>query len=232
MNAPRFHTLGVALGFARDVAREFTWRKLLLVQVLALIADIIANVVMSLPDGIVVLRLVIAQTMALSIVISACIGNQAVARGVRPLFAYALPLVVMSVVGAYAQSRLLMLLNREPPGWDFISVIDIGCEILSYGAMFLLVYVDHRRRLDLARRIRVAELERARNEQQLTESRLAEFRAGVDPVELMVELDALRTLYDRDAEQAERMLDELIDALRAKLAPDTVRQVAVSAMQS
>jgi hypothetical protein len=232
MSAARSGSLSVAFQFVRDVIGAFTWKTLLLVQCLAFVLDTLANVVMSFDDSALVLRIVIDETMAFSIVFATLIGDQAVARGARALPAYGLPLAAMSVLAAYTQSWILIWLNREPPEWDWMSVIDIAWECLTKGAMFVLAYVEHHRRLDLARRVRVAELVRARNEQQAVQSRLAEVRADVDPVELMAELGALQKLYERDAPDADRSLDELIDSLREKLAPREGRSAAIQVVRA
>jgi len=222
MSAASAGSLRAALEFVRDVAESFTWKTLLLAQCIALVLDVVANVVMHF-HGAYLLRFVIDESMAFGIVIATLVGNQAVARGVHALPAYGVPLAVMSVVAAYAQSWILIGLNDEPPEWDWMSVIDIAWECLTKGAIFVLAYVEHHRRLDLARRVRVAELVRARNEQQVAQSRLAEVRADVDPVELIAKLGALQKLYERDAPHADRLLDELIDSLREKLAPREAR---------
>ena len=223
MIAATHAAVGEALRFARDVARAFTWRRLLLIEAVFVVVDTIANFVMVFPDGLAVLRLVIGHTMAFSMVLSVTIGDQAVARGVRTFAAYALPLALTSYVGAHVQSWILIALGREPPRWDWLSVIDICFETATYSAAFTLGYIDYHRRIELARRVRAAELTRAHDERQFVESRLAAARAEVDPELLLVEIDALQRLFVDVPVQADRVLDDLIDRLRAKLAPEPRR---------
>jgi len=205
--------------FVIDVARAFTGRRWLLVEGVFLILDAIAQFVMGLTNDLIVLRLVIGHTMAFSMVLSVTIGDQAVARGVRTLVAYALPLVLTSYAAAHVQSWILIALGREPPGWDWLSVIDIGFETLTYSTAFTLGYVDYHRRVELVRRVRAAELMRVHDERQLVESRLAAARAELDPQQLLVEIDELQRLFVADPARAHRQLDDLIDRLREKLAP-------------
>jgi len=103
-------------------------------------------------------------------------------------------------------------------------MIYVACDTLTYGVLFILVYLDHRRRERLLQRVRVAELERARSEQQLAKSRLTVLRADVDAAQLLTTLAKLQSLFDSDAPRAERDLDELIASLRAKLAPQETDQ--------
>ena len=72
-----------------------------------------------------------------------------------------------------------------------------ACDTLTYGVLFILVYLDYRRRESLLRRVRAAELERARNEQRLTDSRLAALRADVDAAELLATLEDLQQRYSQ-----------------------------------
>ena len=216
-----------AIRFVVDVARAFTWRRLLLVEAVFVVVDTIANFVMVFGDGAGVLRLVIGHTMALSIVLSVTIGDQAVARGVRTFVAYALPLALTSYAGAHLQSWILIALDCEPPGWDWLSVVDICFETATYSAAFTLGYLDYHRRVELARRVRAAELTRANDERQAVESRLAAARAELDPQQLLDEIDALQRSFVADPVWADRQLDDLIDRLRENLAP--ARRAATAA---
>jgi hypothetical protein len=211
--------------FVVDVARAFTWRRLLLMEAVFVVLDAIANVVLGFGAG-AVLRLVIGHTMAFSIVLSVTIGDQAAARGVRTFVAYGLPLALTSYAGAHVQSWILIALEREPPGWEWLSVIDIGFEIAMYSAAFTLGYLDYHRRVELVRRVRAAELTRARHEQQLVESRLAAARAELDPERLLDEIGELQRLFVADPARADVQLDDLIDRLREKLAPTPRRVVS------
>lgn len=215
--------------FVLDVVRAFTWHRLLLVEAVFLVLDTIANFVMEFPEGSGVLRLVIGHTMAFSIVLSVTIGDQAAARGMRTFAAYALPLALTSYVGAHLQSWVLIALDREPPGWEWLSVIDICFEIATYSAAFTLGYIDYQRRIEITRRVRAAELAHARNQQDVVESRLAAARADVDPQGLLVEIDALQQLFVDDPSRADSVLDELIDRLRDKLASQPRRAVPTPA---
>ncbi|HTO58419.1 MAG TPA: hypothetical protein VMJ74_11520 [Pseudomonadales bacterium] len=216
------------IGFVGDVARAFTWRRFLLIEAVFVVVDTIANYVMVFPDGVAVLRLVIGQTMAFCMVLSVTIGDQAVVRGVRPFAAYGAALALTSYAGAHVQSWILIALGREPPGWDWLSVVDICFETATYSAAFTLGYVDYRRRVELVRRVRAAELRRARDERQLVESRLAAARAELDPQRLLDEIGALQRSFVADPARAERELDALIDGLREKMAPPTQRAVATA----
>jgi hypothetical protein len=207
------------LWFLGDVARAFTWRRWLLVEALFVVLDAVGSFRFGLSFGSAPLRLVIGHTMAYSMVLSVTIGDQAVARGVRTFVAYGLPLALMSYAGGQVQSWILIALDREPPEWEWLSVIDIGFELATYGAAFTLGYLDYHRRIELARRVSAAELTRARDEQQLVESRLAAARTELDPECLLDEIDELQRLFVADPARADAQLDDLIGRLREKIAP-------------
>jgi hypothetical protein len=219
-----------SLRFVVDVARAFTGRRWLLIEAVFVVVDTIAEFVMDFPYGTAVLRLVIGHTMAFSIVLSVTIGDQAAARGVRTFAAYGLPLALTSYVGVHVQSWILIALDREPTGWEWLSVFDICFEIATYSAAFTLGYLDYHRRAELARRLRAAQLTRAHDEQQLVESRLAAVRAELDPADLLAEIDTVQRLFATDPARGDRRLDDLIDRLRAKLAPEPRVQTRMRAL--
>jgi hypothetical protein len=221
------NALAETFRFGRDVIREFTWHTLLLIQVLAVAAHLIVATVFS--QSLTVMleaRFVIAEIVGFSIVLAMMIGDQAAARGMRPLLAYALPLAAMSIVGGLVQFELRVWLgifktNSESAdvGEQIATMVYVASDILSYGVLFELIYLDHRRALRLMRRVAVEEFERARSEQQAADSQLAALQAEIDPVEVIGRLEMLRQTYEYDAPRAEQLLDEFTADLRAKLAP-------------
>ncbi|HVY63628.1 MAG TPA: hypothetical protein VHH11_02285 [Gammaproteobacteria bacterium] len=220
-----------ALRFARDVLQSFTWQKLLLAQLVAGILDIFAVLLFvyqfTTPPTFSWSRVVIEETMAFSILLAVLAADQAVARGARPFRAYALAIVVASVVSAVAQFWIRGWLGlytiSDQPGND-VSVrrsqmIYAGCDTLTYGVLFILLVLDYRRRERLLRRVRAAELERARREQRIVQSQLAALRTDVDAVELLATLDSLQRGFESGRPDADQKLDAVIASLRAKLAP-------------
>lgn len=220
--SPRLTNL---LDRARGIGRHGAWRNFLIVQAIALFVDTIGVIVMRFPPTMNASRVIIAETIAVAIVASALIGDRLAARGVRVGFAYALPLVVAAPLAALFEYNVRGWLGLytvvDQPGVDLAirrsHMIYVICDTLTYGAMLIVVYLDHRRRVDLAQRVRAAELERARDDADLVRARLAELRAGVEPAALMAQLQRVRALYDVDAARAERMLDGITANLRAKL---------------
>jgi hypothetical protein len=214
----------------RSIGRAGVWRNVLIVQAVALLVDTIGVLVMRFPATMNVSRVIIAETIAATIVASALIGDRLVARGVRTIFAYALPLVVAAPFAALFEYTLRGWLGlytiADRPGVDLAvrrsHMIYVICDILTYGAMLITIYLDYRRRLELVQRIRVAELARARGEADLVESRLAELRADVNPETVMAQLQRVRAMYDVDAARAERTLDAITGELRVKLSEPRV----------
>ncbi|HEU4616955.1 MAG TPA: hypothetical protein VFV10_02900 [Gammaproteobacteria bacterium] len=221
--------MAAAPRFLHDVLHAFTWQKLLLVQLLVVALDIVAVLSfvrpMQPPPTFVWSRVVIEETMAFSVVLAVLAADQAVARGARPFQAFAIAIAAASVFAGAVQfpvrHGLGFYTNGDRPENDAahrrIQMVYVGSDTLTYGGLFVLVYLDYRRRERLLRRVRAAELERARKEQQLALSKLAALRSDVDAEELLAALTGLKERFERDSPDAERGLDELIASLRAKL---------------
>lgn len=225
--------MGAAGRFVRDVLRSLTWRKVLLSQVLYLFLDVLgaAFVTPSSPSSFVWSRMVIGELQALSILLAIVIAEQAVVRGARPLRAYVLAILAASVFAGSAQFQIRHWLgiytNVDQPGRPMsvrrTQMVVAGCITASYGLLVVLIYLDYQRRERLLRRLRTVQVERARREQSLAESRIARLRSDVDADELMTKLGALQGRFERGDPEAEGELDELIAGLRAKLAPADVK---------
>ena len=222
--------IGAALGFCRDVLRTFTWQKLLLAQLLAGILDLWGLVMFNratAPPTFPWSRFVIEETMAFSMLFALLIADQAIARGARQFRAYALAIVAASVFSAVAQFQIRGWLQvhtlTDRPGVSAMvrrtQMVYAGCDTLTYGVIFIVVFLDYRRREQLLRRVRSAELERARREQRIVRSQLAALRTDVDHVELLATLDELRRGLEDDRSDVDARLDAVIASLRSKLAP-------------
>ena len=166
-----------ALGFGRDVLRTFTWQKVLLAQLLVGMLDVFALLLFvyqfTTPPTFAWSRLVIEETMAFCILLAVLIADQAVARGAPRFRAYSLAIMIASVFSTVAQHQIRGWLGvytiADQPGSDpagsLSQMIYAGCDTLTYGVLFIFVYLDYRRRERLLHRVRAAELERARREQ-------------------------------------------------------------------
>lgn len=231
-----------AARFVCDTIRSITWQTLLLTQVLALAIDAIAVLSFVLPfrppSTFLGSRVVVDETMALSIVLAVLAADQAVARGARLFRAYALAILIASLSASAVQFEvrhwLGLYTNGDQPGRPMsqrrMQMVYAASDTLTYGALFVLIYLDYRRRERMQRRVREAELERARKDQRLAESGLAALRSEVDAEELMATLAAVQHLFEQDSPLGERRLDELIADLRARLtSADTAADVRVHA---
>jgi LytS/YehU family sensor histidine kinase len=88
---------------------------------------------------------------------------------------------------------------------------------LLYSTLACFVYVNLRTARLAADRMRAAELARALSRRRTLESRLQAMQARVEPQFLFNTLAQVRELYERDADVASRVLDDLIAYLRAAL---------------
>lgn len=233
--------IDAAVNFTRDVLRAFTWQKLLLAQLLAAALDL-QIVLMRVgrvapPPTFTWSRFVIAETMAFSILLAVLIAEQAVARGARPFRTYAIAILTASVFSTILQYEIRTALGFET-STDRTGVaaqvrktqmIYAGCDTLVYGVLFIVGYLDYRRRERLLHRVRAAELERARSEQHIVRSQLEALRTDVDAVALLATLEDLRHAFEQDRDDADARLDGVIASLRSKLAPVEPARAGLSA---
>jgi hypothetical protein len=91
----------------------------------------------------------------------------------------------------------------------------------TFTLIIALLYFAHLRRSreheQAAARLAAAQMAQRDARRRIVQSRLQEVQARIDPQLLFEMLDTARHLYERDAAQGERFLDELITFLRAAL---------------
>jgi hypothetical protein len=215
--------------FVRSVARTFTWQKLLLAELLFVLLDVFAILLfvsqLPVPPSFKWSRIVIEQTMALSILLGVLVADEAVRRGAKRFRAYAIAIVAASVFASTAQFEVrawlgIYTVGDRPdaaPASRRMQMLYVGCDTLTYGVLFILAWLELERRAALLRRVRLAELERARKRQRGAETRLAALRTDVDAAALLTTLEDVRDRFERDACGADELLDEIIAGCRAKL---------------
>ena len=149
------------------------------------------------------------------------VTQAAVAPGWRRI-----PWFVVSVVASFLVSCgvewALVAMGRRPMyellGVDFGSNrLDNLWQTAAYGGLAIAFYTMRERQARLAAAARDAELERARAQRAVVESRLKVMQARVEPEFLFGALDQVQSLYAQAPDTAERLLDELIAYLRAAL---------------
>jgi len=175
-----------------------------------------------------VLRTVLSdQIAAFSIMLAVLVADYITAGDGRRRLPYILAVLAGSAVWAlveYAGFRALGMGIRWYPVDKFTSTTEIAwrtsygfLEWLLIGAAATFIYLDQRRARIEQRRLRSAELERARTAKRMLESQLQAMQARVEPRFLFNTMAQVRELYDVDARLGERMLDELIAYLRAAM---------------
>ena len=87
----------------------------------------------------------------------------------------------------------------------------------AFSALMSWYYWASETALRAATALRGAEIARQRAQQRLLESRLRVLEAQVEPRFLLDTLSHLQQMYEHDADDADRALDELIDYLRARM---------------
>jgi hypothetical protein len=158
-----------------------------------------------------------------SVMLAVLAADEAVARGTRRWPTYLAALVVGCAFGAVVQWHLLMsvgwdnIIARLPQDMRAAQPLNRFFNWLLYSTLACFVYVNLRTARLAADRMRAAELARALSRRRTLESRLQAMQARVEPQFLFNTLAQVRELYERDADVASRVLDDLIAYLRAAL---------------
>lgn len=213
-----------AAGLGRAALKELTWRRVLTAEAMGLFVNVLRYL-----DGWgsthhAVARLCFTTVAPFLLVVAALVAAEAVRRGTAPLRAYAVALVTAACGSAGVQFVLRQTLGIHPmeggiasaavKEWNWIGS-DIQTVILLGGIGFLAFY-NHRSVEGLLQNVRAAELKYVRLESELIESRLATAQAQVEPRTLFESLARIRNLYACSSPEADRALDELVQALRTR----------------
>ncbi len=153
------------------------------------------------------------------------VADSAVNAGARALRSYGLAVFLVAVF-----LPLLHWLIRQTFGLESVDdnahtpalrrltevFFDVA-DFLVFGGLLAVIYVDSRTSLRNLKLMREAELDRARVEKHLRESRLQALQARVDPQFLSATLREVQRLYRPHSARSDAMLDALIRYLRAAL---------------
>jgi hypothetical protein len=149
-------------------------------------------------------------------------ADEAVARGARPILAYAILLIVVNpglsmAVAAALQGIYVTVFSIPwpPKTWGFT---EAGGHFSVPTSLGLLIFMNGRAAERTLEGVRSAELKRVKLDQQLVESRLATAEAQIDPQMLFGELAHIKQGLESAQPDAEKRLNELIQTLRAALA--------------
>ena len=158
-----------------------------------------------------------------SMTIALLMADEAVARGVSRVSAYVAAVVTGALVGAISQFAVLTATGLPIWGrgrrWEiaYTEPAYIFLQTLMFGGLAVFIYVNLRSSIAAARARNDSEVARVQMRRRTFESQLQAMQARVEPQFLFNTLAHVRSLYRRDAEQAGRMLDDLITYLRAAL---------------
>ncbi len=154
----------------------------------------------------------------------AVVVNEAVRRGAAPKVAYPLAVVstfpvtfLVTTVTQYTYMSVFGLASGIPDLFWRTS-ISMSFHTYIYAAFGMLIFVNQRIADRMLETFRDGELQRARLERQLVESRLAMAEAQIDPSMLFDQLAQVKLGFAHDQASAEAQLDELIQTLRTALA--------------
>jgi hypothetical protein len=213
-----------AAGLWRAALKELTWRRVLTAQLVGLVVNGLRFLDGWGPTHNIVARTVFTTVAPFVLVLAALVAAEAVRRGTAPVRAYAGALITSACVTAGLQFVLRQVLGIHPTDGNMASAavkewVWIGSDVqtvLLLGGIGLLAFYNHRSVERILQNVRAAELKRVRLENELIESRLATAQAQVDPRTLFESLARIRNLYACSSPEADRALEELIQALRTR----------------
>lgn len=161
--------------------------------------------------------------MALSIMVTAFVADEMVARGTRRLRAYAGAVATGTALAAlvpwlaHRWLYLIPLAVERGPVPPAVAILGVYFEYLIWGGIAVFIYVNHRTALAEATRMNAAQMRRAQAVRRSLESRLQALQARVEPQFLFNTLARVRDAYNSDPARGAAMLDNLIVYLRASL---------------
>jgi hypothetical protein len=214
-------------GFLRAVAASFTWRALLVAQLLGFAFALLwlLGVGAEAPAPRVIAQFLDAALNAMLFLLAALCAEEWSRRGASGRRGYAVAFVVALVASALLQWWLRGWLGRlasphalPPAEAQALTMLTYAFDFGIFGGIALLAYANRRAASRILERVRLMELRRVQQDRELVESRLAEAESQVDPQTLFAELGRIRSDYDAALPSAEERLDELIRRLRAALA--------------
>jgi hypothetical protein len=226
----------------RVVLRQVTWRRILLVQPIALVW-LVFRIVNThffpparLPPTFVISGIIIDELTVIGLLLAILWAREAAHRGRSTLAAYAAPLVIVSLLVGFTQyyvrqwAGVQLIVDVDDPTAirrKWFNMTYIALDTLIYGAFIMVTFVGREREKECVEQMRQVTLQRAELESELARSRLTELQARLDPQRVLAELAHIRTLYETESANAEESLDALAQDLRAKL--DSARPAAQSA---
>jgi sensor histidine kinase YesM len=101
--------------------------------------------------------------------------------------------------------------------WSFRNTLYVTWEVVAFGVLLALVYEWQAKTDMVIEAVRASRIARARAEQKILESRLSSLKARVDPQLLFAVMARANTLYGMKISAGEKLLEQLIDFLRASL---------------
>lgn len=220
----------------RVVLRQLTWRRILLIQPIALawLAFRWMNAHFDpsrpLPPTYVLSGMIIDELTVLGLLLAILWARESTHRGRRTLAAYAAPLVVVSLLVGFTQWYVrhwvgvqVVVDVTDPSAFrrKWFNMTYITLDTLIYGAFIMVTFVGRQREKECVEQMRQVALQRMELENELAQSRLADLQARLDPERVLAELARIRSLYVAQSAGAEDSLDALTQDLRAKL--DTTR---------
>ena len=172
-----------------------------------------------------ILRPVFAVAAVFAMLLAVVVADRATGMDPDRWGAYALAVVTGAAAGGVLQTNVAIWVAHSlfPPTEDpqvaprIGAALYIGLELVMLGGGIVWMRNDRRRSQRARARTHAAELDRIAAQKRSIESDLQAMQARVEPQFLFNTLAQVRDLYREDAARGERMLDELINYLRAAM---------------
>ena len=179
----------------------------------------------AIPATFVISGVIITEITGVSVLLAILCAQEAIRRGVRPLLAYCVNLLLASVCSGvlqwYVRYWLGLQVVVDSLGLSLtvrrMNMLYIALDTVICGAFVMIVYAHWQRELRSQRLMKALQLEHLKLEQQLMHSRLLAAQTEVEPQVLLATLGRIKDLYEAASPAAELALDEFIQGLRARL---------------
>jgi hypothetical protein len=216
---------GGGVPFLRGLAASLTWKKFLLAETVGLAVNLtryLAHPALAAVPEVEICRTIWTAFGAAGVLLAVLCADEAVRYGVRKSLVYWIALLTASAATGAVQWYTSVWLGLTPAmdsaAHTLVQLTQMGFiafQVMLYGGIAALVYLNRRAAAQALEAVRAAELRRVQIERRVIESRLATARAHVDPRTLLNTLARIQEGYRTASADADGRLDQLILQLQA-----------------
>jgi len=204
-----------------DVLRTWKWRHTGVVLTLDLLSQIWSgNLVVAVQNTESHLLLWMsyhALQLAFPLVLAVRLADRAIDDGANRIVTYGVSITLALCFANWPGYKIVSLLSGDTGIWQFSDNVSLIAWWLFLSFLGVAAYSNWHQEQMAIRRLRAGEIGRARQQQEMQAARLLALQARVEPALLFDTLQRIDALIGSSPSQADALLTDMIDMLRAML---------------